>query len=146
MTMKSALGVGIAVIVALGAGWLWGSSGRRATEHALQVTTLQEELTEGHDALLAARLDIYSVNFGEASRHFESSRTSLTRAIEHLKNLDRADDAARIQGALTGLADAQRLAGNLDQNANSRTAEVAKLVADVIAKLAADLGTSPPSR
>ena len=132
MTTKSALGVGVALVVAVGAGWLWGASGSWGTQRALRVATLQQELTEGHDALLAARLDIYSVNFGEASRHFESSRTLLTRAAGHLKEFDRDQDAARIEEALTGLTDAQRLAGNLDQNANSRAADVAKVVAEVI--------------
>jgi hypothetical protein len=133
MTTKTALGVGIALVVAIGAGWLWGSAGRRPAEQALRVATLQQELLEGHAALLGARLDIYSVNFGEASRHFEAARTSLTRAIDYLKSLDRDEDAARIQGMMAGLDDAQRLAGNLDQNANSRAAEVAKVVAEVIA-------------
>lgn len=30
-------------------------------------------LLEGRAALLDARLDIYSVNFGDASRHFEAA-------------------------------------------------------------------------
>jgi hypothetical protein len=132
MTTKSALGVAVAVVVAIGAGWLWGASGSWGTERALRVATLQQELVEGHSAILAARLDIYSVNFGEASRHFETSRTLLTRAAGHLKDLDRAPDAARIEAALTGLTEAQRLAGNLDQNANSKAADVAKAVAEVI--------------
>jgi hypothetical protein len=133
MTTKSALRVGIAVVVATGAGWLWGSSGRWQTEKSLRLATLQQELLEGQAALLAARLDVYSVNFGDASRHLESARGFLTSAIDHLKALDRGEDADAIQSAMTALDDAQRLAGNLDQNANTRAADVAKVVADVIA-------------
>lgn len=144
MTAKNALIVGIALVVALGAGYFWGASGRSQAEHALRIATLQQQLVEGEAAILAARIDIYSVNFGEASRHFEAARGSLMRAIDHLKDLDRADDAARIQTSLTGLDEAQRLAGNLDQNANSKAAEVAKVVADVIA--AGPPATAPIAR
>lgn len=71
-TTKLILGIGLALLVAVGVGWVWGASGRSNSDRALQIAELRAELLEGRAAVLDARLDIYSVNFGEASRHFEA--------------------------------------------------------------------------
>ncbi|HXD21687.1 MAG TPA: hypothetical protein VN654_31995 [Vicinamibacterales bacterium] len=75
----------------------------------------------------------YSVNFGEASRHLEDARDLLRRAGERLKNLSRADEIRQLDTAVAGIDDARRLAGKLDQNANSRAGEAAKILSDVLA-------------
>jgi hypothetical protein len=72
--MKRILGIGVALLVAVGAGWAWGAYARSDINRALRVAELQNRLLEGRAAVLDARLDIYSVNFGEASRHFEAAR------------------------------------------------------------------------
>ena len=55
--MKRVLGVCVAVLVALLAGWISGASGESATGRALQSSVLRGEL-------LDARLDIYTVTSG----------------------------------------------------------------------------------
>ena len=75
---------------------------------------------------------IYSVNFGEASRHLEAARGLLGRANERLNSLGRDDEVRRVQTALASIDDAQRMAGKLDQSANARAGEAAKMVADVL--------------
>jgi hypothetical protein len=75
--MKRILGIGVALVVALGAGWVWGASGRSDLNRALRIAELRDGLLEGRAAVLDARLDIYSVNFGEASRHLEAARSAL---------------------------------------------------------------------
>ena len=72
--MKRVLGIAVALLVALGAGWVWGAWGRSDTHRALRIAELRNGLLEGRAAVLDARLDIYSVNFGEASRHLETAR------------------------------------------------------------------------
>ena len=134
MRTKSIVIAVVALVAVLGAG-LWGANGRRAAERALQASELRQNLVEGRSNVLEARLDVYSVNFGEASRHLESARTFLRRANDQLTGLDRANEATEVQSALVGIDVTQRMAGNLDQNANTRSAEVAKIVADVIAAL-----------
>jgi hypothetical protein len=127
--------IGIIVILlafALGGGWWWGASGRGATDRALHTLELQHDLVVGRSALLEARLSIYSVNFGQASQHFEDARAALGRAHVRLTELGRVADVAQIQLALSGIDDAQQMAGKLDQNANSRAEGVAAIVADVI--------------
>jgi hypothetical protein len=99
---------------------------------ALQASELRGELLGARAAILDARVAIYSINFGEASRHLEDARGLLRRANERLKNLGRDDEVKQVQTALASVDDAQRMAGKLDQSANSRAGEAAKIVADVL--------------
>jgi hypothetical protein len=130
--LKLMLGIGVALIVALGVGWVWGASGRADLNHALRTAELRDGLLEGRAAVLDARLDIYSVNFGEASRHLEAARASLRAAEARLNDLGRQDDAKRLATAFTRIDEAQRLAGQLNQDANALAADAAKTISDVI--------------
>ena len=129
---KLVLGIAAGLVVALLAGWIWGASGRSEMARALQTSELRSELLGARAAVLDARVAIYSVNFGEASRHLEDARGLLGRADERLKSLGRDDEVRRVQTALASIDEAQRMAGKLDQSANSRAGEAAKMVADVL--------------
>lgn len=130
--MKLILGIGVALLVALGVGWAWGASGRSDINRALQSAELRNGLLEGRAAVLDARLEIYSVNFGEASRHFEAARSALRAAAVRLNGLGRQEDAKRLEIALTRIDEAQRMAGQLNQDANALAAEAAKAINDVL--------------
>jgi hypothetical protein len=106
--MKLILRVGVALLVALGGGWAWGASGRSDLNRALGIAELRDDLLEGRAAVLDARLDIYSVNFGDASRHLEAARSALRDATARLSGLGRQEDAQRLKIALTRIDDAQR--------------------------------------
>jgi hypothetical protein len=99
---------------------------------ALQTSELRGELLGARAATLDARVAIYSVNFGEASRHLEDARGLLRRADDRLKSLGRDDEVQQIENALASIDDAQRMAGKLDQGANSRAGDAAKMVGDVL--------------
>lgn len=115
------------------AGWIWGGWGRSDMARALQASELRGELLGARAAVLDARVAIYSVNFGEASRHLEDARGLLSRADERLKSLGgRAAEVGQVQTAQASIDDAQRMAGMLDQSANSRAGEAAKTIADVL--------------
>ena len=129
---KLVLGIAVALAVALLAGWIWGRSGRSDAAHTLQTSELRCELLGARAAALDARVAIYSVNFGEASRHLEGARGLLGRADARLKSLGRDEEVRQVQTALTSIDDAQRMTGKLDQNANSRAGDAAKTVADVL--------------
>jgi hypothetical protein len=75
---------------------------------------------------------IYSVNFGEASGHLEGARGLLGRAQDRLTALGRKDDVRRAETALTAIDDAQRMTGKLDQGANARAGDAAKILAEVL--------------
>ena len=130
--MKLILGIGVALLVALGVGWVWGASGRSDINRALRIAELRDGLLEGRAAVLDARLAIYSVNFGEASRHLEAARSALHAADERLNSLGRQEDAERLKIALTRIDEAQRMAGQLNQDANSLAADAAKTINDVL--------------
>ena len=130
--MKLILGVAGGLVVALLAGWIWGRSGQSDTARALQTSELRGDLLGARAAVLDARVAVYSVNFGEASRHLEDARGLLGRVEERLKRLGRDDQVKQVQTAQATIDDAQRMAGKLDQNANSRAGEAAKMIADVL--------------
>jgi len=130
--MKLILGIGVALLVALGVGWAWGASGRLDINRALRIAELRDGLLEGRAAVLDARLDIYSVNFGEASRHLEAARSALRAADARLNGLGRQEDAERLKIALTRIDESQRMAGQLNQDANALAADAAKTINDVL--------------
>jgi hypothetical protein len=134
--MKLIIGIGVALLVALGVGWAWGASGRSDITRALRIAELRGGLLEGRAAVLDARLDIYSVNFGDASRHLEAARTTLRAADARLNDLGRREDATRLKTAVTRIDEAQRMAGQLNQNANALAADAAKTIDDVLGSTA----------
>ena len=131
-TTKLVLGIGLALLVAVGAGWVWGTSGRSDSDRALQIAELREGLLEGRAAVLDARLEIYSVNFGEASRHLEAARATLHDVDARLSALGREEDSKRLAIAFTRIDEAQRMAGQLNQDANALAADAAKAINEVI--------------
>jgi hypothetical protein len=132
MKPKLILGVTAGLIVCVLGGWVWGRSGRSEIVRSLDAAELRSDLRGARAAVLDARVAIYSVNFGEASSHLENARNLLRRADERLKTLGRDDAVRQVDTALTTVDDAQRMAGKLDQSANSRAGDAAKTIAAVL--------------
>lgn len=130
--VKLVLGIAGGLLVALFVGWIFGTSGQSDVVRVLQTAELRGELLGARAAILDARVAIYSVNFGEASGHLENARGLLRRAEERFKSLTRDAEIKQVQAALTTIDDAQRMAGKLDQGANSRAGEAAKMLADLL--------------
>jgi hypothetical protein len=135
-TLKLGLGIVVALVVALSAAWLWGSSGKRDLQRALDAAELRNDLLDARGAALSARVDLFIVNFGDASRDFEAARTALRRAESRLKTLGRDEDVKRVGVALGRIDEAQQLAGKLDQTANTRAADALKPVDEILAAVA----------
>jgi len=129
---KLVLGIFAGVTVALLVGWLWGRSGQSDMSGTLQNAELRVELLGARAATLDARVAIYNVNFGEASRHLEDARGLLGRASQRLTTLDRDDAVKQVQSAIASVDEAQRMAAKLDQGANSRAGDAAKTIAEVL--------------
>ena len=130
--MKRALGIFVGLMVCVLIGWVWGTSSRSGIARALATSELRGELRGARAAALDARVAIYNVNFGEASGHLENARSLLLRAADRLKSLGRDDELKQLRMALASVDDAQRMAGKLDQTANSRAGDAAKIIADVL--------------
>jgi len=131
-TARTGLTVIAVVLVALLAGFLWGASGRSTLDRALQRSELRNELLDARAGALAARIDLYNTNFGEANRHLEDARSVAGRAAQRLDALGRDDDLKRLQSALGSIEEAQRLAAKLDLAANARAGDAAKAIDAVL--------------
>jgi hypothetical protein len=110
----------VTLIVMLGLGYLWGASGRFSLQNALDDARQQLDLAEARGSLLEARVSLYNVNFGDASRHFEGARAPLMRARDRYQRIGKNAAAGSITAALAHIEEGQRLAGKLDQAANTR--------------------------
>ena len=125
-------GIGVALAVALVAGWIWGTAERSTLARALQASELRDELLGARAAVLDARVAIYAVNFGEASRHLEDARGLLGRADTRLTGLGRTADVHQLATAREHVDAAQRMTGKLDQSANARAGEAAQIMAEML--------------
>jgi hypothetical protein len=56
--------------------------------------------------------------------------------FERLMSLDLTEDARSLEAALTRIDEAQRLAGELNQDANAVAADAAKTIGDVLGRMA----------
>jgi hypothetical protein len=117
---KLILSAVIALVVAFGIGYAWGGSGRFAIQNTLDETRQQLDLASARGQLLDARVSLYNVNFGDAIKHFEEAKPPLRRARERYQNIGKNAAAGSIAAALEHIDEAQRLAGKLDQGANSK--------------------------
>lgn len=113
----------VILVVTLGLGFAWGAAGRRAAEHALEETKQQIDLAEARGRILEARVSLYNVNFGDAQRQLEDAKGPLNRVLEGYQAAGRRDAAEGIRAAIAHVQEAQRLAGKLDQSANTQANE-----------------------
>ena len=125
---KIALTALVALIVTLGLGYAWGSSGRFSMSNALEESRQQLDLAEARGHLLDARVSLYNVNFGDASRHFEEAKAPLRRAQDRYQNMGKNAAANSIAAALENAAEGQRLAAKLDQTANAKAGDALEAI------------------
>ena len=122
-------GVGILLLaVALGAAYWWGASGRSTAQDALDGVQQRLDLAEARGYILEARVSLYNVNFGDAQRQLDDAKAPLTRARDRAQAEGKKASADALTAALGHVQEAQRLAGRLDQNANSRANEALKAI------------------
>ena len=110
----------IALIVAAGIGYAMGGSGRFTLQTALDDARERLDVAEARGQLLETRVSLYNVNFGDASRHFEESKAPLRRLRDRFQRLGKNAAASSIGAAMAHVEEGQRLAGKLDQAANSK--------------------------
>ena len=118
----------VVAIVLLGLGYAWGVSGRGALLSSLDDVRQQLDIAEARGHVLDARVSLYNMNFGDATRRFEEAKVPLRRLQQHYVD-DGEDDAVRsIAAAIEHLEEGQRLAGKLDQAANSKAGEALEAI------------------
>jgi hypothetical protein len=122
------LSILVALLVCLGLGYAWGSSGRRALEATLTESRQELDLAEARGALLDARVSLYNNNFGDASGRFEDAKVPLRRVRQRYQAARENDAAASIDAALRHVEEAQRLSAKLDPTANARAGEALEAI------------------
>jgi hypothetical protein len=128
MRSKVVLSVFAALIICLGLGYAWGAAGRLSIQGTLDDTQQQLDLAEARGLILDARVSLYNMNFGDASARFEDAKVPLKRVRQRYQDERRSDAAAGIDAALGHVEEAQRLAGKLDQSANTRAGEALEAI------------------
>ena len=118
----------VALVVCLGLGYGWGASGRFSVERSLDDTRQQLDLAEARGRILDARVSLYNVNFGDASRNLEEAKPALRRVRERYQDAGRSDAAGSIEAAIRHVEEAQRLAGKLDQASNAKAGEALEAI------------------
>ena len=117
---KLVLAAFVAAIVIVGIGYAMGGSGRYQLQSALDETRERLDVAEARGHLLEARVSLYNVNFGDASKHFEESKAPLRRVRERFQRVGKNAAAGSIAAAMAHVDEAQRLAGKLDQASNAK--------------------------
>jgi len=118
----------VVLIVTLGLGYAWGASGRFTLSSALDDSRQLLDLAEARGHLLDARVSLYNVNFGDASRQFEEAKAPLRRVQDRYQNEGKNAAAISIAAALEHATEGQRLAAKLDQTANAKAADALEAI------------------
>jgi hypothetical protein len=114
--------VTLGFVLALAAGWVWGASGRSELQSRLNETTLRSDINEARARLLAARVDLYSLNFGAATENLEAAKTPLAAAMHRYERDGETDRVKGAQAAIEATESARRMAAKLDQSAQGAAA------------------------
>lgn len=125
---KLALTAAIVLIVVLGLGYAWGASGRSAMQSTLDEVRQRLDIAEARGEVLDARVSLYNMNFGDASRRFEEAKVPLRRIRQRLSDAGSTDAVRSITAALEHLEEAQRLTGKLDPAANNKAGEALEAI------------------
>ncbi len=118
----------VAVVVSLGLGYVWGASGRFSIQNALDDARQELDLAQARGALLEARVSLYNVNFGDASKRFEDAKAPLRRVRERYQQVGKNAAAGSVTAALEHIDEGQRLAGKLDQAANNKATDALEAI------------------
>jgi hypothetical protein len=106
-----------ALVIALGAGWMWGASGKAAIEEQRRMLIERADLAEARALVLDGRVSLFLLNFGDAGQRFEQAQRIVAQIQVRLRETGQAERAGRVEIVLAHLKDAQRLAAAVDQNA-----------------------------
>jgi hypothetical protein len=126
--LKLVLIVVVLLLVAFGLGFGWGAGRNKAAQQSVDAVQQQLDLADARGRVLEARVSLYNVNFGDAQRQLDDAKGPLTKARDRAQSEGKKEAADALTAALGHVQEAQRLAGRLDQNANSRANEALKAI------------------
>ena len=115
--LKIIAAVALGFVLALAGGWVWGASGRLELQSRLKQTDLRLQIAEARARLLAARVDLYTLNFGAAAQNLESAKVPLEAVIGSYERDGEASRLTEARAALAAVEEARKLAAQVDQSA-----------------------------
>jgi hypothetical protein len=80
-------------------------------------------VSDARARLLAARVDLYSLNFGAATQDLEAAKIPLQAMVQRYEQDGETARVTDAQNALASVEKARRLAAQLDQSAQGATAD-----------------------
>jgi hypothetical protein len=86
----------------------------------------------GENAAADARVDVYTANFGNASRNLEHAKAPLQAARITLQSSGPDGAVAKIDEAILRATEAQQLASKFNQDANGRAGQASQLIDEVL--------------
>jgi hypothetical protein len=113
----------VVALVLVGVGWLWGASGRWDAQASARDAELRLRLSDGQAALSRARVDLFELNYGQASQHLGQATRALNAAASRLDENHQKETADAVRDALSKATQAQQLAASVNTAANERAAE-----------------------
>ncbi len=109
----------LALLVAVGAGWVWGASGKSGVDQERRRLEQRADYHEAQALILGGRVSLFLVNFGDAGKQFENARITLEHLQTKLREVGQAERAGRVEIVLSHVKDAQRLSAQLDASAQN---------------------------
>lgn len=125
--MKSVGLVALALVVALGAGWVWGASGKAAVDRERRRVEMQLHFETARSGVLDGRLTLVGNDYARAGASFGAAVTELETLQRMLRELSQAELAGRIEIVVANVKAARDAAAA--QNANAWSAADAALQA-----------------
>ena len=129
MSIRSVLWVIIAALIALGGGWLWGATGKAVVLSERRVLADRAELAEVRALVLAGRVKLFELNYGDAAAQFAEALRAVSPIQTRLRETGQAERAGRVEILLAQLRDAERLARALDPAAHQAAAQAIEALA-----------------
>jgi hypothetical protein len=118
-TAKIAGAVALAVLVALGVGWVWGRSGHSALEAEVAKKDLRLRLADAKGRILGGRVDLYSLNFGAAAQNFEAAQGVVQSILATWEPAGTSERAQQLKAVQSELHQAKSLAASMRQDAQA---------------------------
>jgi len=127
MTAKSAGFVALALVLALGGGWIWGASGKAALDHEKRRVEERLHFETARSQVLDGRLTLVGNGYAGASASFKSAAGELEELQRMLREVGQAEAAGRLEIVLSHVKAAREAADA--QNANAWSSADAALQA-----------------
>jgi hypothetical protein len=111
--------VALALLVALGIGWVWGRSGRSSLEAEVAGKDLRLRFADAKGRILGGRVDLYSLNFGAASQNFEGAQAVVASILATWEPAGTSERASQLKAVQSELHQAKSLAASMRQDAHA---------------------------